>query len=198
MKHYADYLSWGRVIAVLAFFIIVESSPKALGLWLGIIIILAIFLTDGLDGYIARKTKTGHKFGAYLDILGDRSSELILSLLFVTQGYFKTAMAFVLMYYIAKDLTLDYIRFYNSSINKKEPFKQLKSKIAIFIVAKRPIRLLYGLTKLLMFIGLYSTIFITSKPVVVFTEVNIYLTLILSFLRTIYPVKEGLKEIYKK
>lgn len=65
MKHVANMISLSRIVLVIALFCSFHNAP------LFATIYLACGLSDALDGYIARKTKTESELGARLDSIAD-------------------------------------------------------------------------------------------------------------------------------
>src|SRR4051812_38156749 len=51
-------------------------EPRETLLWSAFVLTAVVIWADGLDGYFARKLKQATKFGAMLDIAGDRVVEM--------------------------------------------------------------------------------------------------------------------------
>lgn len=81
-------LSWSRIWAAfilpVIFFFFQPSSPGSLSVFgvAGAILIILVFLTDWLDGHVARKNNQQTEFGAKLDQIADKILVSSLSLYF--------------------------------------------------------------------------------------------------------------------
>ena len=73
----ANLITLSRLILLV---LVVWISYQPVGAWhfASFFLIILIFVSDGLDGYIARKRNETSLFGALFDIAGDRIVELTL------------------------------------------------------------------------------------------------------------------------
>ena len=55
--------------------------------WIAFVLTIIVIWMDGLDGYVARKFNESSKFGAVLDILGDRIVENVYWIAFLALGW---------------------------------------------------------------------------------------------------------------
>lgn len=118
--------------------------------------ILAFLLTaiafsmDGLDGYLARKFNQSSKWGAVLDILGDRIVEASYWVVFAVLGWINVIFPMIC---IARAFTTDGIR----SVALSKGFTAFgetsmqSSKIGKFICASRFMRISYAVAKVAAF-----------------------------------------------
>ena len=112
--------------------------------------ILAFVLTaiaiwfDGLDGYVARKLNESSKFGAMLDILGDRIVENIYWISFVALGWLNVVFPLVV---VTRGILTDGVRSlaFEKGYTAFGSTTMMESKIGKFIVAT------YAVTKALAF-----------------------------------------------
>ncbi len=73
------------ILAVVAIGLLFDKTPTTY-ITAFVMTILVIWM-DGLDGYVARKFNESSKFGAMLDILGDRVVENIYWISFLALGW---------------------------------------------------------------------------------------------------------------
>ena len=108
------------------------------------------FAMDGLDGYIARKFNQSSKWGAVLDILGDRIVEVSYWTVFAVLGWISIFFPLVC---VARAFTTDGIR----SVALSKGFTAFgetsmqQSKIGKFICASRFMRISYAVAKVAAF-----------------------------------------------
>jgi cardiolipin synthase (CMP-forming) len=88
-----------RIIAIPVFLIFLEDLryPEALGIF------VAAGVTDGLDGAIARLTKTKTTFGAYLDPAADK---LLLVSAFIALGFMHEVPRWLVVLVISRDVII--------------------------------------------------------------------------------------------
>ena len=68
---FASYISVIRIILIIPIIILTNLQESYLN-FLALFLFIFAALTDFLDGYIARKTKTESNIGALLDLLADK------------------------------------------------------------------------------------------------------------------------------
>ena len=114
-------------------------------------LIILIFVSDGLDGYVARKRGEASLFGALFDIAGDRIVELTLWMVFAD---FALVPIWVPLVFIVRGVIVDTIRSSNAVAHGVEPFALMRSPVGKFIVASKLMRVLYAVVKAIAFAGL--------------------------------------------
>lgn len=182
---YADLFTTTRIFAVAIFGIIVAYEPEIFSLIPGIVIIIAIFLTDTIDGLIARALKEDDKFGGFYDIVGDRVAELGLLVPFV---YLNIASPIILMYFIVKDFIVDYKRLKGTIITGDSPFKQIKNPLGKFLIGSPLLRTPYSAAKIVMFCLFYASIFKEWNELETATTISVIIVITLSILRSAPPL----------
>ena len=95
MLNLSNILSFSR--APLALLFLLESPT------LRIIAIVLAMLTDSIDGYLARRTKTASQFGAILDPAMDKFFVTFALFAFLAEGRIETWQAFAML---ARDFSL--------------------------------------------------------------------------------------------
>src|SRR5262245_3998035 len=107
-------------------------------------LIIFIFVSDGLDGYIARKRNETSLFGALFDIAGDRIVELTL---WIVAADVDLVGVWVPLVFIVRGVIVDTIRSSNAVAQGVAPFALMRSPIGKFIVASKFMRVLYAVVK---------------------------------------------------
>lgn len=114
-------------------------------------LIIFIFVSDGLDGYIARKRNETSLFGALFDIAGDRITELTL---WIVAADIDLVPIWVPLVFIIRGVIVDTIRSSNAVAEGVTPFALMRSPLGKFIVAGKFMRILYAVAKAAAFAGL--------------------------------------------
>lgn len=150
---------------------------------------------DGLDGYVARKYNEESKFGAVLDIIGDRIVENIYWVTFLALGWIPLWIPLVVL---TRGIVVDGIR----SVALEQGFTafgkttMMKSKIGRFLVASNFSRGSYAAFKGIAF----STLIIANMPyftgifkdiVFVVAYVSVFITVFFCVVRGLPVIIEG-------
>ena len=114
-------------------------------------LIVFIFVSDGLDGYIARKRNETSLFGALFDIAGDRITELTL---WIVAADVDLVPIWVPLVFIIRGVIVDTIRASNAVAEGVAPFALMRSPLGKFIVAGKFMRVFYAVAKAAAFAGL--------------------------------------------
>jgi len=114
-------------------------------------LIIFVFVSDGLDGYIARKRNETSLFGALFDIAGDRITELTL---WIVAADIDLVPIWVPLVFIIRGVIVDTIRSSNAVAAGVAPFALMRSPLGKFIVAGKFMRTLYAVAKACAFAGL--------------------------------------------
>ena len=136
------------IIVVLLLYV---SSP--LLCLLNIFLIAILIAMDTVDGIVARARKEVSLLGSVLDIMADRSVELVLWVCYADLGLIPVAIPII---YILRGTIVDSLR----SIHVREgqaPFKAMRTTLGRWLVGSRTMRSSYGVIKLISFIGLALT-----------------------------------------
>ena len=115
--------------------------------WALILTIIA-FALDGVDGYVARKFNEESKFGALLDIMGDRIVENTYWILFAVMGWISILFPLIA---ITRGFVTDTIR--SAAMEQGlTPFGMQVNPICKFITGSRFMRISYAVAKVVAFV----------------------------------------------
>ena len=116
-------------------------------LWALILTILA-FSLDGVDGWVARKFNEVSKFGALLDIMGDRIVENTYWILFAVMGWISILFPLIA---ITRGFITDTIR--SAGMEKGlTPFGMQVNPVCKWITGSKFMRISYAVVKVLAFV----------------------------------------------
>lgn len=146
----ANLVTLSRLIMLL---VVVWLAYRPISAWhfASFFLIVLIFVSDGLDGYIARKRNEATLFGALFDIAGDRVVELTL---WVVAADLDLIPIWVPLVFIIRGVVVDTIRSSNSISRGLAPFALMQSGVGKFLVSSRFMRLWYAVIKAVAFCGL--------------------------------------------
>jgi len=122
---------------------------------------IALFLTailmwfDGLDGFVARKFNVASKFGALLDIMGDRIVENVFWIIFCALGWIWAVVPIIVL---TRGIVTDSLRTlaFERGFTAFGKNTMMQGKIAKFIVASNFCRFTYAVCKALAFFFLIA------------------------------------------
>ncbi len=192
----ANLITLSRLILL---FLVVWISYQPIGAWqlASFFLIILIFVSDGLDGYIARKRNETTLFGALFDIAGDRVAELTLWVVAADLNLVSIAVPIV---FIIRGVVVDTIRSSSSVSRGLAPFALMQSAVGKFLVAGKFMRILYAVVKACAFCGLFLLRPLpralpefwayVGGPVVVLTYAFVYMAVALCILRGLPVVVE--------
>jgi CDP-diacylglycerol--glycerol-3-phosphate 3-phosphatidyltransferase len=146
----ANLVTLSRLLLLL---VVVWLYYQPLSLWsfASFFLIVYIFVSDGLDGYIARKRNETSLFGALFDIAGDRIVELTL---WIVAADVDLVPIWVPLVFIIRGVIVDTIRSSDAVAKGVTPFALMRSPLGKFIVAGKFVRALYAVAKAAAFAGL--------------------------------------------
>lgn len=120
-------------------------------LWIAFALTVLVIWADGLDGYFARKLKQTSKFGAILDIAGDRCVEMAYWIVFAVLNWIPV---WVPLLFLVRGTFVDAIRTEAASEKGLTAFgakTMMQSPVGKFIVASNFSRFTYAVVKALAF-----------------------------------------------
>jgi CDP-diacylglycerol--glycerol-3-phosphate 3-phosphatidyltransferase len=146
----ANLVTLSRLILLLVVAWLFYLPPSAVQ-FASFLLIILIFVSDGLDGYVARKRNETSLFGALFDIAGDRIVELTL---WIVAADNDLVPIWVPLVFIIRGVIVDTIRSSNAAAKGMTPFALMRSPIGKFIVAGKFMRAFYAVVKASAFAGL--------------------------------------------
>jgi CDP-diacylglycerol--glycerol-3-phosphate 3-phosphatidyltransferase len=146
----ANLVTLSRLLLLL---VVVWLNYQPLTPWTfaGFFLIALIFVSDGLDGYIARKRNETSLFGALFDIAGDRIVELTL---WIVAADIDLVPIWVPLAFIIRGVIVDTIRSSHATAEGTAPFAFMRSQLGKFLVAGKFVRIVYAVAKAAAFAGL--------------------------------------------
>ncbi len=145
----ANFISIFRIFVMFAavYLIYAMQGNTAAYIWALALTILA-FALDGVDGYVARKFNEVSKFGALLDIMGDRIVENTYWILFAVMGWLNILFPLIA---ITRGFVTDTIR--SAAMEKGlTPFGMQVNPICKWITGSKFMRITYAVAKVLAFV----------------------------------------------
>ena len=145
----ANFISIFRIFVMFAAVYLIyamEGSTTAY-IWALILTIIA-FALDGVDGWVARKLHEESKFGALLDIMGDRIVENTYWILFAVMGWLNILFPLIA---ITRGFITDTIR--SAAMEKGlTPFGMQVNPVCKWITGSRFMRITYAVAKVAAFV----------------------------------------------
>lgn len=161
----ANLITIGRLLLLfVAIALIYTRSYPAVVLAIALIVI--VFISDGLDGFVARRQGSASEFGAMLDIAGDRVVENALWIVFAQLGLIGVWAPIVVM---TRGFLVDAMRSVTYVAAGKSAFGEnsmMRTALSHFLAASRFMRALYGVAKAVGFIfltGLFGSTLISAE-----------------------------------
>ncbi len=145
----ANFISIFRIFIMFAavYLIYTQVGNVHAYIWALILTILA-FSLDGVDGWIARKFNEVSKFGALLDIMGDRIVENTYWVLFAVMGWLNILFPLIAL---TRGFITDTIR--SAAMEKGlTPFGMQVNPICKWITGSKFMRISYAVAKVLAFV----------------------------------------------
>ncbi len=174
----ANLITLSRVVLLLIVARLFYLPPGPVH-FVGFVLIALIFISDGLDGYIARKRNETSLFGALFDIAGDRIVELTL---WIIAADIDLVPVWVPLVFIVRGVIVDTIRSSNAVARGMAPFALMRSPIGKFVVAGKFMRTLYAVVKAAAFAGLALLLALPTGLPAVWSAVGRPLTALVYFL----------------
>jgi CDP-diacylglycerol--glycerol-3-phosphate 3-phosphatidyltransferase len=174
----ANLMTLSRLILLLLVVWIAYLPPSAWQ-YANFLLIITIFITDGLDGYIARKRNEETLFGALFDIAGDRIVELTLWIVFADLGLVPIWVPIV---FVIRGTVVDTIRSSRSQAAGDSPFEMMQTPLGKWLVAGKFMRILYAVVKAVAFCVL--ALILPSAQVIpqIWGDINLYFNGLAAFL----------------
>lgn len=199
----ANLITLSRLLLLIAVVAIAYHGSAPVQL-INVALLILVFVTDGLDGYVARKRNETSVFGAMFDIAGDRVVELTMWIVLTNLTYFGTDDAMIPIWvplvFVIRGTVVDTIRANQVTAEGTSPFDAIKGRIGQWIVGGQFMRIFYAVLKAHAFCWL-----LLIRPLPVLTpvawdrwqwlltgigEVFVYLSVVICILRGLPVVAE--------
>lgn len=145
----ANFISIFRIFVMfLAVYLIYTTEGNAVTYVWALALTILAFALDGVDGYVARKLHEESKFGALLDIMGDRIVENTYWILFAVMGWINILFPLIA---ITRGFITDTIRS-AAMEHGLTPFGMQVNPVCKFITGSRFMRISYAVAKVLAFV----------------------------------------------
>lgn len=143
----ANLITLSRLLLLILVVFIAYQPPSVFQL-LNVPLLILVFVTDGLDGYVARKRHETSQFGAMFDIAGDRIVELTM---WIVLAHLQLVPIWVPIVFVVRGTIVDAIRSSQTSDRRESPFGLMESPLGKWLVAGRFMRALYAVAKATVF-----------------------------------------------
>jgi CDP-diacylglycerol--glycerol-3-phosphate 3-phosphatidyltransferase len=145
----ANLITLARLPLLLIIVLLVSADAPAARLVAAVLLPLLIAM-DSLDGIVARRRQEVSLLGSVLDIMVDRSVELVLWVCF---AFFRLIPLAIPIIYVLRGTVVDSLRSMHVSAGQA-PFKGMRTRLGKWLVGSPVMRSSYGAVKLLSFTGL--------------------------------------------
>lgn len=146
----ANLITLSRLLLLILVVAIAYRAPPLIQL-LNVPLLIFVFITDGLDGYVARKRNETSVFGAMFDIAGDRIVELTMWIVLADLTYLsltdKLVPIWVPLTFVIRGTIVDTIRANQVTSDGVSPFEMIRSGIGHWLVAGKFMRIFYAVLK---------------------------------------------------
>ncbi len=149
----ANLITLSRLVLLIVV-IFIAYQPFSWWHILNVALLILVFVTDGLDGYVARKRNETSVFGAMFDIASDRIVELAMWIVLVDLAI---VPVWVPLVFIIRGTIVDTIRANQVSTAGQTPFSMLQTPWAKWLVAGKFMRGFYATLKATTFCWLLLT-----------------------------------------
>jgi len=139
----ANLITLSRLLLLLAVVAIAYQPPSPWQLG-NVILLILVFVTDGLDGYVARRRNEATLFGALFDIAGDRIVELTMWIVLADLGLVPIWVPIV---FVVRGTIVDTIRASHSRREGGSPFAMMETPLGRWLVAGKFMRIFYAVLK---------------------------------------------------
>lgn len=120
----ANALTLGRLISI-PVMMILFFIPYAWSAWLCLFVYIAAAVTDGLDGYIARRYNQISKFGVFLDPIADKIFVMSVLIMLVSGGHISGFWLLPTIIILAREFLISGLREFLGPKNIQVPVSRL-------------------------------------------------------------------------
>lgn len=139
----ANLITLSRLILLI---VVIFVAYQPISWWhiLNVALLILVFVSDGLDGYVARKRNETSVFGAMFDIASDRIVELAMWIVLVDLAI---VPVWVPLVFIIRGTIVDTIRANQASTAGQTPFSIQQTPLGKWLVAGKFMRIFYAALK---------------------------------------------------
>ena len=148
----ANTITISRFPLLLVIILLLYSASPVARL-ISVILLILLILMDTADGMVARHRHEESVLGSVLDIMADRSVELVLWVVYAHLGLVPVAIPII---FVLRGTIVDSLRSLHVG-DGTAPFKSLRTSAGKWLVASPAMRSTYGAVKLISFAGLALT-----------------------------------------
>lgn len=139
----ANLITLSRLLLLIAVVAIAYRPPSLLHFF-GVFLLIVVFVTDGLDGYVARKRGEASLFGAMFDIAGDRIVELTM---WIVLADLDLVPIWVPLVFVIRGTIVDVIRSSQISHRHGSPLSMMETSVGRWLVSGKFMRIFYAVLK---------------------------------------------------
>lgn len=143
----ANSITASRLLLLFAVLWALYAAP---GWWqlLAVPLLILVFVSDAVDGYIARKRKETSVFGAQFDIASDRIVEYVL---WIVLADLDLVPVWVPLLFVVRGTAVDTVRSTESARTGEQPFDTVRNRLSRWLVGGRFMRTFYAVVKAVTF-----------------------------------------------
>lgn len=139
----ANLITLSRLLLLVVVVALAYAPPSAWQL-ANVPLLILVFVTDGLDGWVARRRGEESLFGAMFDIAGDRIVELTL---WIVLADLDLVPVWVPLVFVVRGTVVDAIRASQTKRRGQSPFALMESPLGRWLVAGKFMRIFYAVLK---------------------------------------------------
>lgn len=143
LAHMANLITLSRLLLLILVVFLAYQGASPLQ-FLNVPLLILVFVTDGLDGYVARRRGEASKFGAMFDIAGDRIVELTM---WIVLADLDLIPIWVPLVFVIRGTIVDAIRASQTTGRERSPFAMMETAVGRWLVAGRFMRGFYAVLK---------------------------------------------------
>lgn len=143
----ANLITLSRLILLFVVVVIAYQPPSPIQL-VNVLLLIVLFVTDALDGYVARRLNEASVFGAMFDIASDRIVEVTLWIIFADLDL---VPVWVPLFFVFRGTIIDTIRSSYVREEGESPFAMMQSTLGIWLVGGAFMRIFYAVIKAVAF-----------------------------------------------
>lgn len=135
-------------LALLLVVIVAIYQLEPAWMYINVFLLILVFTTDALDGYVARARDETSEFGAVYDIAADRIVEISLWIVFFDLNY---VPLWVVLLFVIRGGLVDAIRNSHMATRQQTPYSMMTSRLGSWLVTSRFMRGFYAVVKAVTF-----------------------------------------------